>query len=365
MSIPTQPGGRRALAAAAAAGACLAATLGLAAADQAAAAPTRVHAQVQDGTLAITGTARADNIALRLAPGAPTTLQVDVGADGTPDFSFETATFTAIKVLAGDGADRITGSGGLAPLGELRIDGGRGKDFLVGGDGNDVLIGGGGNNTLSGGDGNDFLLGDRGNDTVTGGRGNDVTFLDRGDDRFTWNPGDGDDNVEGQEGNDVLTFNGANLPEQMEVTPNGRRVRLFRNVANINMDFQGVERLELNALTGSDLITVGDLTGTDLKTADINLAGGEGAGDGAADTVITTGTTGADTVRVTRSGARALTTGLAAQTRIAGSEAANDTLVVNTLAGNDEVNVAPDVADLIRTRVDLGANEFQQPGSHS
>ena len=143
MSIPTQPGGRRALAAAAAAGACLAATLGLAAADQAGAAATRVQAQVQAGTLQITGTPRADNIALRLAPGAPATLQVDVGGDGTPDFSFETATFTAINVRAGDGADRITGSAGLAPLGELRIDGGRGDDFLVGGDGNDVLIGGG------------------------------------------------------------------------------------------------------------------------------------------------------------------------------------------------------------------------------
>jgi Ca2+-binding RTX toxin-like protein len=356
MSIHTEPGGRRALAAVVAAGACLTATLGFAA-DQAGAAPTRVQAQVQAGTLQITGTARADNIGLRLALGAPTTLQVDVGGDGTPDFSFETATFSAINVRAGDGADRITGSAGLAPLGQLRIDGGRGKDFLVGGDGDDVLIGDGGNDTVFGGDGNDLLLGDRGNDTVSGGRGNDVVFLDRGDDRFTWNPGDGDDSVEGQAGNDVLGFNGANLPELMDVTSNGPRVRLFRNVANINMDLQGVERLELNALAGSDLITVGDLTGTDLKTADINLAGGDGAGDAQADTVITEGTPRDDHVRVARSGAQVLTSGLAAETRIAGSEAANDTLIVNTLAGNDDVTVAPDVADLIRSQVDLGAGE--------
>ena len=135
MSIHTEPGGRRAIAAVVAAGACLAATLGFAA-NQADAAPTRLQAHVQAGTLEITGTARADNIGLRLAPGAPATLQVDVGVDGTPDFSFETATFSAINVRAGDGADRITGSAGLAPL---LIDGGRGKDFLVGGDGDDVL----------------------------------------------------------------------------------------------------------------------------------------------------------------------------------------------------------------------------------
>jgi hypothetical protein len=356
MSIHTRPGGR-ALAALTAAGACLAATLGLVAADQAGAAATGVQARVQAGTLEITGTARADNVALGLAPGAPTTLQVDVGGDGTPDFSFDTATFTAIKLLAGDGADRITASAGLAPLGELRIDGGRGKDFVVGGDGDDVLIGGGGNDTLFGGDGNDLLLGDRGNDTVSGGRGNDVTFLDRGDDRFTWNPGDGDDTVEGQAGNDVLGFNGANLAELMDVAANGPRVRLFRNVANINMDLQGVERLELNALAGSDFITVGDLTGTDLKTADINLAGGDGGGDRSADTVIVNGSPGNDRVRVARSGAQVLTTGLAAQTRIAGSEAANDTRILKTLAGDDDVVVAPDVAGLIRTNVDLGAGE--------
>jgi hypothetical protein len=52
-----------------------------------------------------------------------------------------------------------------------------------------------------------------------------------------------------------------------------------------------------------------------------------------------------------------LTTGLPAQTRISGSEVANDRLFVNTLAGNDDVTVAPDVADLITPIIDLGADE--------
>ena len=52
-----------------------------------------------------------------------------------------------------------------------------------------------------------------------------------------------------------------------------------------------------------------------------------------------------------------LTTGLAAQTTIAGSEAALDTLRVNTLGGRDDVQVAPDVSTLIAPVVDLGADQ--------
>jgi Ca2+-binding RTX toxin-like protein len=89
---------------------------------------------VEAGTLAITGTPGADTIAL-LAAGGPTTLQVDVGGDGTADFSFDTSTFAAINVQAGDGADTVMGSNGLAALGRLTIDGGRGNDTLSGGDG--------------------------------------------------------------------------------------------------------------------------------------------------------------------------------------------------------------------------------------
>ena len=52
-----------------------------------------------------------------------------------------------------------------------------------------------------------------------------------------------------------------------------------------------------------------------------------------------------------------LTTGLAAQTTIAGSEPANDILSVNTLGGRDDVQVAPDVSTLITAVVDLGAGQ--------
>jgi hypothetical protein len=143
----------------------------------------------------------------------------------------------------------------------------------------------------------------------------------------------------------------------MNVSANGSRVRLFRDVAAITMDLNGVERLALNPLGGADTITVNDLTGTDLKTTDVNLAA-TGGGDAQADTVITNGTAGADRVEVGSSKAGAvLVSGLAAQVQMTGSEAANDRLRVNTLAGNDEVKVAQGVADLITAIVDLGADE--------
>ena len=44
-------------------------------------------------------------------------------------------------------------------------------------------------------------------------------------------------------------------------------------------------------------------------------------------------------------------------TRIVGSEPALDTLLVQTLDGNDDVTVAPDVADVITPVVDLGGGE--------
>ena len=65
----------------------------------------------------------------------------------------------------------------------------------------------------------------------------------------------------------------------------------------------------------------------------------------------------AEHVRVNTAGAQVLTTGLAAQTTIAGSEAANDILRVNTLGGRDDVQVAPDVNTLITPVVDLGADQ--------
>ncbi len=237
------------------------------------------------------------------------------------------------------GADTLTAQNGIGALTQLTLDGAGGNDALRGGDGNDILLAG---------SGDDFVDGNIGADSAQLGGGNDT---------FQWDPGDGSDTVEGQSGTDTLAFNGSNIGEAIDVSANGPRVRLTRNVALVAMDFDGIERLALRVLGGTDAVTVGDLTGTDLKTANIDLNAFGGGGDSSPDTVIANGSNRADKVAVTRSGSQVLTTGLAAQTTIDGSELANDTLRVNTLGGRDTVTVSPDVTDLITPVVDLGADQ--------
>src|SRR5207249_769760 len=125
--------------------------------------------------------------------------------------------------------------------------------------------------TLNGGADADVLTGSQGNDMVVGGTGNDVALLGAGDDTFVWNPGDGSDTVEGQAGFDTLLFNGANVSEKIDVSANGGRVRFFRDVANITMDLDDVERIDFTARGGSDTITVGNLAGTDVTQVNLNL----------------------------------------------------------------------------------------------
>jgi hypothetical protein len=123
------------------------------------------------------------------------------------------------------------------------------------------------------------------------------------------------------------------------------------------MDADGVERVGIRALGGADSIGVDDLAGTVVKTVDVDLNANGGTGDGLADAVAVGGTDGRDVVQVTRSGSQVSVTGLPTETRIVGSEPTNDTLTVQTLGGNDDVTIAPDVSDLIATVVDLGADE--------
>src|SRR3954468_3808934 len=221
-------------------------------------------AHVQAGTLQVIGDGASDKLALRLAPGAPNTLQVDVGHDGTADFSFDRTTFTAIEVHAGGGDDelRIDQSGGLFTDEQVTLDGGNGDDTIVDGDGPDTLLGG------------------KGNDHVDGNRGSDLALLGAGDDVFQWDPGDGSDTVEGQGGDNRLDFNGSNIGEKIGVEANGSRVLLTRDVAAISMDLNNIDTIALRLLGGADTVTVGDLTGTDTKHVNVDLSATVGGADG-------------------------------------------------------------------------------------
>ena len=107
------------------------------------------------------------------------------------------------------------------------------------------------------------------------------------------------------------------------------------------MDTAGVERVDFNALGGADLVTVNDLTGTDVNRVNVDLAGtlGGAAGDGQADRVIVNGTNGNDAINVSGDAQAVKVSGLAATIEILHAEVANDRLDVNTLAGRDTVGL--------------------------
>ena len=157
------------------------------------------------------------------------------------------------------------------PMPPANLQGGEGDDTLTGSASDDELDGGPGNDTLRGGGGDDRLFGGPGDDILFGGRGDDVIFGGEGDDQIVWNPGDGSDVVEEKGGEDTLLFKGANIDEIVDLSANGQRLRFFRNVANITMDCDGVERVIFHALGGADQVTVNDLTGTQVTNVVIDL----------------------------------------------------------------------------------------------
>jgi hypothetical protein len=101
------------------------------------AAGAAVTPSLEADTLAIDGDADPDRLVLRLAAGAPGTLEIDAGADGSTDFSFDRAQFSRIAIRTGAANDdvRLDESGGAFTATEATtIEGGDGFDALrVGG----------------------------------------------------------------------------------------------------------------------------------------------------------------------------------------------------------------------------------------
>jgi predicted ester cyclase len=260
-------------------------------------------------------------------------------------FSLDIGTSENLVLNANGGDDSFSATGNLAALIQITVDGGAGNDTLLGSNGPDLLIGG------------------EGNDLLDGQQGADVAFLGAGDDVFQWDPGDGSDTVEGQGGADTLLFNGSAIGELFEASANGERVRFTRNIGNVVMDLNDVEKLALHALGGTDTATVNDLAGTDLVQVDVNLAAAGGGGDAQTDTVIVNGTDANNIIDVFGSGASVAVVGLPTLVNIANAEGANDSLVVNALGGNDGVTASTLPAGIIKLTIDGGAGNDTILGS--
>src|SRR6266487_2794210 len=285
-------------------------------------------AEVNGGNGAETFTITANGARVRFDRVNPAPFFLDIG------------TTENLVVNANGGDDVITAGNGLADLAKLTIDGGAGNDTITGGDGNDTLLGG------------------DGNDVITGGRGSNTAQLGAGDDTFVWNPGDASDVVDGQDGTDTLLFNGANIADTMSISANHGKVSLVRDIANITMDLDNIEHIQVNALDGADKITVNDLTGSDVTQVTLDL----GANDGAVDQVTVNGTSASDQINVVATATGVAVIGLPAQVNIDHPEA-GDLLTVSGGNGNDTINASSLPADVIGLAIDGGGGNDTIIGS--
>ncbi|MEP7112487.1 MAG: calcium-binding protein [Ilumatobacteraceae bacterium] len=256
-------------------------------------------------------------------------------------FSIDIGTSESLTLNANGGADSFSAVGNLAALITITVDGGTGND------------------TISGSNGIDVLLGGTGNDFIDGQQGNDRALLGSEDDVFQWDPGDGSDVVEGQNGFDTMVFNGSNASENFDVSANGQRVRFLRNVANITMDTDDVEKLDLNAVGGVDNLAVHEMTGTALSEIATDLAAtpGTGIGDSNPDSVTVDGTAGDDVVVVAGQGSDVQMIGLAASITISGAEPVLDRLTVSTSDGSDVVDASGLAAGSMALVIDGGVGD--------
>ena len=260
------------------------------------------------------------------------------GLGATVNIAHAEASRDALTIDALGGDDRIDAQGLAADSVRLTADGGAGNDGLAGSAGADVLLGG------------------DGNDTIDGNKGADVSQMGDGDDTFVWDPGDGSDTVDGQAGDDAMTFNGANVAEQFDVSANGSRVRFTRDIGTITMDLGGVERIDTNALGGADRLEVHDLTGTGVTDVATDLAStiGGAAGDGAKDVIAVDGTNAADSISASGSAGSVSVKGLATRVVVSHAEVQDD-LAISALDGDDAVTGSGLAADAIHFVADGGA----------
>lgn len=254
-------------------------------------------------------------------------------------FTLDIGTTESLVLNANGGDDTISTSGNVAALIALTIDGGAGNDTILGGNGADLLVGG---------DGDDFVDGNQGNDTALLGAGADV---------YNWDPGDGSDTIEGQADFDTLNFNGSAANEKYELSPNGGRALLNRDVGAIAMDINDVEQITINAGAGTDSVTVHAMNGTDVTGLTVNLAStiGGSTADGAIDTVTLNGSDAKETITLTAGAAGVVTiTGLVPAVTVNQIES-TDVLSIVAGDGNDVVSAATIKAGIAKVSLDGGA----------
>jgi hypothetical protein len=190
---------------------------------------------------------------------------------------------------------------------------------------------------------------------LRGGAGDNTLTGSGGDDTFAWDPGDGSDVVEGGAGSDTAAVSGSDAADIFAVTPAGARASVTHVPEGEILDMDGVETAGFAPRGSADLVTLNDLSATDVRKLNVDLAAATGGGDAAADTTVVNGTTGADDVQL-RGGPGALNViGLIAPISITDAEPNQDRLTMNALAGNDTVDASAVALGAIALTLDGGA----------
>jgi Ca2+-binding RTX toxin-like protein len=253
----------------------------------------KVEAGVRRGQLNVLGTARSDRITLRLKPGNKSRLQVDVGGNGSAEFTFKRSAFNRIVVRGASGADALSIDERYGVFTDSEA------TSLFGDTSNDLLRAGSAAERLFGGLGNDMIDGKRGNDLIDGGPDSDL-----------------------------VVFTGSNAAEKFEFSADGNRLRF---AAANTMNIVGVERFDLRPSGGADNVIVNDLAGAGLGQLNADLAN-----DGAADVVDIKGSSAANELRV--NGGISIG-GIGTAVNVLRAQAANDKLNLDPGAGSDRITV--------------------------
>ena len=184
------------------------------------------------------------------------------GGSGVDTVTGTTST-AALHILAGDGADVI--SGGL------------GADLIFGGTGDDILVGGGGDDVVHGEEGNDGF----GDPTALAPAVVDATANDPGVDRFFGGPGfdrfvwirvtEPTSSTAVRMVPTYSEFNGSAGADVFSLRPGGTPTHFNAAIGAVVIDNHGVEDIIVNALGGADTITVLDLFPTEVVTLNLNL----------------------------------------------------------------------------------------------
>ena len=219
--------------------------------------------------------------------------------------------------------------------------------------------------TVDGGAGNDTILGSNGIDRCSAATATTSSMASRATTSPSWaqatTPSSGirataATRSKARTAPTVMLFNGSAGDEIFDASANGQRLRFTRNLGNIVMDTDDVEVVDLNALDGSDTVTVNDLSGTDVVECRHRPCRDVGGSRRRSqpDSVIVQGTNGADVAMVAGDASGVSVFGLAAQVNITGGEAANDRVTVNALADDDVVDASGLLAGAIQFAADGG-----------